>query len=602
MKRCSFIAIILIFLMILTGCKGPGGATPAPGSVNLPDVTPVPPENAPAAIPNDAIPESACTVISLDGDSVSCESNSVTVSGTAATIISGGDYLITGTLDDGMIIIDAKGEAVRLLLKSVSINSSSSAAIYIRKADSVTVQTAAGTENTLSNSGSYTPIDDNNIDAVIFSKSDITLGGSGILNVYGNGSSGHGIVSKDRVLVSGGSFNITAPRSGICGKDGVEITAGTFEINCPKTAIKAANDDDASLGYAILSSCALNLTAGNDGISAAAYLKLFNVELTLDAAERGINCDGDITVSGCNLDIVSSDDALHAKGNITVHSADMRVSSGDDAFHSDAAITINSGSIDIYRSHEGFEGLTVTVNGGNIGIVSDDDGINASGGDSSDVSGDNPDPLSVEPDAYICITGGTVNVDAGGDGLDSNGGIFVTGGDIRVSGSTRSADGAIDYNGNAVITGGTLIAAGMSGMAQNFGSASTQGAILINVGSRSAGSAVTLLDKTSNELVSWTPGKSYDCVLISCPGISDGSEYTVTAGDYSSTVTMNGLIYGGGGFGGMGGTKPGGGMPGGSQHGGGMPGDNMQGGGMPGGNPLNGTPPAGGQPGEREGK
>ena len=586
MKRYSFIAIIIVFLLIFTGCKGPDNTTPAPGIISLPSTTPIPPENAPEAISNEAIRESDCTVISLDGNSISCESNAVTVSGTSATIISGGDYLISGTLDDGMIIIDAKGEAVRLMLKSVSISNSSSAAIYIRKADSVTIQTAAGTENTLSNSGSYTTIDENNIDAVVFSKSDITLGGSGMLNIFGNGSSGHGIVSKDRVLVSGGSYSITVPQSGICGKDGIEITGGTFEIDCGKTAIKAENDDDASLGNAVLSSCKLNLTAGNHGIYTTASLKLFNVELTLSASERGINCDGDITVSGGNLDIASSDDALHAKGNITVHTGNMHISSGDDAFHSDAAITVNSGSIDIYRSHEGLEGLTVIINGGNIDIVSDDDGINASGGDSSDVSGDNPDPFSVEADAYIYIAGGMVNVDAGGDGLDTNGSIFVTGGDIRVSGSTRGADGAIDYNGNAVITGGTLIAAGMSEMAQNFGSASTQGAILISVGNQAAGSSVTLFDRTSGELISWAPGKSYDCVLMSCPGITDGSEYTVEAGSYSSSITMNGLIYGSG-FSGVGGNRPGGNMPGGN---------------MPGGDSPDGTPPAGGRPGDHGGR
>ena len=548
MKRYSFIAIIIVFLLIFTGCNGPDNTTPAPGIISLPSTTPIPPENAPEALSNEAMRESACTVISLDGNSILCESNAVTVSGTSATIISGGDYLISGTLDDGMIIIDAKGEAVRLLLKSVSISNSSSAAIYIRKADSVTIQTAAGTENTLSNSGSYTPIDENNIDAVVFSKSDITLGGSGMLNIFGNGSSGHGIVSKDRVLVSGGSYSIAVPQSGICGKDGIEITGGTFEIDCGKTAIKAENDDDASLGNAVLSSCKLNLTAGNRGIYTTASLKLFNVELTLSASERGINCDGDITVSGGNLDIASSDDALHAKGNITVHTGNMHISSGDDAFHSDAAITVNSGSIDIYRSHEGLEGLTVIVNGGNIDIVSDDDGINDSGGD------------------------------------------------VRVCGWTRSADGAIEYNGSAVITGGTLIAAGMSEMAQNFGSASTQGAILISIGNHAAGSSVTLFDKTSGELISWAPGKSYDCVLISCPGITDGSEYTVKADSYSSSITMNGLIYGSG-FSGVGGNRPGGNMPGGN-----MPGGNMPGGNMPGGNSPDGTPPAGGRPGDHGGR
>ena len=123
-------------------------------------------------------------------------------------------------------------------------------------------------------------------------------------------------------------------------------------------------------------------------------------------------------------------------------------------------------------------------------------------------------------------------------------------------------------------------------MAQNFVSASTQGAILISVGNQAAGSSVTLFDRTSGELISWAPGKSYDCVLMSCPGITDGSEYTVEAGSYSSSITMNGLIYGSG-FSGVGGNRPGGNRPGGN---------------MPGGDSPDGTPPAGGRPGDHGGR
>ena len=126
-----------------------------------------------------------------------------------------------------------------------------------------------------------------------------------------------------------------------------------------------------------------------------------------------------------------------------------------------------------------------------------------------------------------------------------------------------------------------MVAAGMSEMAQNFGSASTQGAILISVGNQAAGSSVTLFDKTSGELISWAPAKSYDCVLISCPGITDGSEYTVKADSYSSSITINGLIYGSG-FSGVGGNRPGGNMPGGDS--------------------PDGTPPAGGRPGDHGGR
>ncbi len=159
-------------------------------------------------------------------------------------------------------------------------------------------------------------------------------------------------------------------------------------------------------------------------------------------------------------------------------------------------------------------------------------------------------------DYLISISGGVINIDASGDGIDSNGGIEISGGELYISGPTSNGDGAIDCDGNATITGGIVVTAGSNGMAENFGSTSTQGSMLVNL-SGSAGQTITLKDSNGNVLVSYTPTKSYGCVVISAPGIVQGGTYTVTAGSGSTTVTMTSLIYGGmGGMGGMGGQQP----------------------------------------------
>ena len=152
--------------------------------------------------------------------------------------------------------------------------------------------------------------------------------------------------------------------------------------------------------------------------------------------------------------------------------------------------------------------------------------------------------------------------DADGDGIDSNGNLYITGGEVYVSGPESNADGALDYDGESSITGGILIAAGASGMALNMGSDSTQGTILVSFTTQAAGTTISLSDESGNELIAWTSDKTYSSVVISTPDIAEGNTYTLRAGDYETTITMDSLVYGSGmggfpgGGGGMGGNRP----------------------------------------------
>ena len=148
--------------------------------------------------------EDTSTFITLSGDSISCQSNAVQISGSIATINEEGTYILSGSLEDGTIIVDAEDtDKIQLVLNGVEITSSTSAAIYVREADKVFITTASGTENLLANGGEYVAIDDNNIDAAIFSKADLTLNGAGILTI--NAAAGHGIVSKDDLVLTSGT-------------------------------------------------------------------------------------------------------------------------------------------------------------------------------------------------------------------------------------------------------------------------------------------------------------------------------------------------------------------------------------------------------------
>lgn len=184
-----------------------------------------------------------------------------------------------------------------------------------------------------------------------------------------------------------------------------------------------------------------------------------------------------------------------------------------------------------------------------------DDGLNAAGGnDQSGFGGRRGDDnFASGSNASIHISGGTLFINASGDGIDSNGSLTVSGGAVYVDGPTGGGDGALDYDGEGTVTGGGVVAVGSSQMAQNFGSSSTQGSILVSVGSQEAGSTVTLTDESGQELITFQAAKSFDSVAVSCPEITEGASYTLTAGNSENQITMDSLIYGSGGGMGMGG-------------------------------------------------
>ena len=171
--------------------------------------------------------EETSVSVQLADSATSCSDDSVTVTDDTITISDEGTYILSGSLNDGQVIIDADENAkIQLVLDNVSINCDTSAAIYVRQADKVFVTLADDSENTLSNTSDFVVIDDNNIDGVIFSKSDLTLNGSGTLTV--NAAFGHGIVSKDDLVITSGAYVITTARHALSGKDSVRIADGVL--------------------------------------------------------------------------------------------------------------------------------------------------------------------------------------------------------------------------------------------------------------------------------------------------------------------------------------------------------------------------------------
>ena len=509
--------------------------------------------------------ESSAVKITLNGSGAVVSGSGVNISGSTVTITSAGTYIISGSLSDGQIVIAASdSDKVQLVLNNAEINCNTSAAVYVKSADKVFVTLPAGTTNSLGGGTEYVQTDDNTVDGVIFSKSDLTLNGTGTLKI--DADYRHGIVTKDTLCITGGTYVIDAVKTCLAGKDGIKILDGSFTLTAGSKGLNSGNDDDAK--------------------------------------------EGSIYIAGGTFTIKSEDDSIHADGSCIISGGTYTIAAGDDGIHANYDTVITDGSITITDSYEGIEGRRITVSGGTINLTASDDGINAATGGSSDEQqmpggqlgefggfgrqkgadvqsqemqmpqdGQQPQEMQApasrsasDDDVYVKITGGTITVNAGGDGIDSNGNLYITGGTVYVAGPTSNGDGALDYEEEASITGGTLIAAGSSGMAQSMGSNSTQCSMLVNLSETiAAGSVISLKDSSGNVLISWTSPKQFSSVVISTAELAQGSTYALVTGDtqtevtLSSVATTSGSAGFGGGFGGAGGRGGNGGGNGGGR-------------------------------------
>ena len=290
---------------------------------------------------------------------------------------------------------------------------------------------------------------------------------------------------------------------------------------------------------------------------------------------KGIKSDGALYVNGGTFNINSADDSFHSNSDVTINDGTYTISSGDDGIHADSALLVNGGTITVTESYEGLEGLNITINDGKIDITASDDGMNAAGGndasgfggrggdgfkgmqapdaaqksddtsentqksdDSSDTA-QNTDTAS-DDEMWMVINGGYVHVLAGGDGLDSNGDLTINGGEVYVDGPSDNGNSAIDYGEKSsfYINGGTVVAVGSSGMAEDVSSESKQQAAFVKLDSQADAGDVTLKDADGNEIISYTAQKKYDCVIISTAALKEGQTYTLSASGSESEVSL----------------------------------------------------------------
>lgn len=423
--------------------------------------------------------ENNCAVITLSGSGASSNGTGVSISGSVVTITKEGSYLISGTLDDGQIVVDAdKTDSVQLILDGASISCSNSSAILVRQADKVKVTLASGSQNSLSDAETYLSGDEDNPDAALFSKDDLIINGDGQLNITGNYK--HGIAGNDDLVITGGTFEITFKSHALRGKDSVVISSGNFTLTSEKDGIQASNTEDSTKGWVQIDGGDFLIVSDGDGIQAETDLVINDGNFTITSGggsengpEHTSNMMGGRGMGGAmSRPDMSQTDMTRPDGSSAPPEAPSNENGTPPEIPSDtdsapAELTIgestdtsqfpafdpddfDDASIDDTENTVSTKGIkasnSITINGGNFTIDSADDSlhsnyeININEGSFQIQTGDD----GMHADAYLNISGGTIDITESYEGLEAVI-IDISGGTIQL---VASDDGVNAAGGN----------------------------------------------------------------------------------------------------------------------------------------------------------
>ena len=504
----------------------------------------------------------AAVRITLEDTAAKAEDESVQIDGKTVTITEAGTYVLSGTLTDGQIIVETEEtEDVRLILDGVTITNDDSACIFVKSGDKVVLTLAEGSENVLSDTGAeyVQPDEGSTVDGVIFSREDLSVNGTGSLTVEAGYK--HGIVCKDDLAVTGGTITVDAADKGIVGEDSVRIKDGTITVTSADDAVCSDTSDKEGKGFIYIEGGSLELAAGDDGIHAETSLLIAGGTIDVTESKEGLEgatvdiTDGDIRIKaqddGINAAYKTSGAAGEASDSIRVEDGGMGMTPPEDMGGQRMPDGMPEMPEDMQEMRAGRHGSPGGWQEMPDGMPEMPDGMPEMPDDWQGMRGDMqgmPGGMQGMPgggfgmmdalaDCYLRISGGTIFVDADGDGLDSNGYLYLDGGTVVVEGPTNDGNGALDYGIDAVVSGGTLIATGSAGMAQAFGSASTQSFLYYSFDQTiSAGTEVTITDEDGSEVYVFTPGKDFRNIIYTAPELEKGAVYEIAAGSGSGTA------------------------------------------------------------------
>lgn len=398
--------------------------------------------------------------------------------GQKVTVTKGGTYLVSGTLEEGQILIDAgEKDTVILLMQDVGLTNSAGPVIQADRVGHLSIQLEKDSEN-MFQSGEEIEVtkaeaDEDATGAAIYSHGDLSVTGEGSCRILGYLN--NGIQAKGNLLVHSGELTIEAHNHAVKGKDSVEAAGGKVSI-----------------------------LSGGDGIKS------------------------DNTAGG-------------EYGNILITAGDFSISSGDDGIHADEGLSVSGGTIKVIKSYEGLEGNQITIDKADIEVTAADDGFNAYGGQNS-MGGGSAKKTEEMPNLEISGGNLVINadgdgLDSNGDLSITGGSIVVNGPENSGNGAI---DAGSENGGSCTISGGTIIALGSAGMAEGFTEESKQYSFLHNFStSFGKGSKIVIKDGDGKKLYQYTAEKNGSSIVFSCPELEKGKTYVVSVDGQEEEITMD---------------------------------------------------------------
>ena len=467
----------------------------------------------------------------------------VTVEDGTLTITKAGTYKLSGEYQGQIKVETADSDAVRLVLDNANITNSSGAALNVVNADEVILYSASGTTNTISDGADYTATGEDDPDAVVYSKADLTIAGEGTLKVNGNHEDG--IHTNDGLVIASGTLEVNAANTGIKGKDYVDILGGTINVTAQQDGIKSTNDTDEGKGWTRLSNGTVTVNAGDDGFKASRVVEISGGSLTVEQSDEGIEAQY-INVSGGDVNVTSADDGMNASLKTSdSESTDSSANTSDTANQQQGSLPGGQQNGTSNQQQQGTgqppQGQPPAMSG------TSQDGTSQNGTTGTGQQGTGQPPQGGMPgggggtfeviDAAINVSGGNITVNAEGDGIDSNGVTTLSGGTLIVNGPSQGGNAALDTNGDLLLNGATVLSGSTADMFEAPSTNSTSGYLkLTNSSGFEQGSTVQVADSSGKVVANYKVTKSnVQLVLVSSSSIVKGQSYTV----YTTTSAVD---------------------------------------------------------------
>ncbi len=485
--------------------------------------------------------ESQASQITLTDQTATVTGQGASFSDQTLTITQAGTYVLTGSGKNIKLVVEAADtDQVHLVFQNLTLEREGTL-LQVNKAQEVVISLAEGSQNALTESQAS---DDEEVKATIHSQVPLTLNGTGNLTL--TALTKNALEVEDDLKLLGGTYTVKAANHGFKAEGALAIEAATLTIEAGKDGLHAEHDEMIERANISLNPTQLSIAATEDGVDAGNELTIKGGTITVSQSEEGLEARV-IRQLGGDVTIKSSDDGVNASAGSSNKTSDTSATSKT----SETSTTSNTADTSSSASQATSDSATATTSASQAtadsaaGSKADQDNKDKNATPPSPPAGQAPPQGSQppqngqgpggmppggqeesDPSLQIILEGGTLTIDAEGDGIDSNGTVTISGGSLVVNGSVQGGNGPLDAAGDITITGGTVWALGTSDMLQGFAQGSTQASITANIAG-TAGQTLIILDANGKEVARQTASKDFQAVIMSSADLVDGQTYTI---------------------------------------------------------------------------